>query len=106
MRTVVLSRRELVALSEHNGFTPGGRRSGTSHVRYQGVVDGRRRFVDVDQTIDEYHPRSHGVLYYIVSSQLRFFGEDIGPAEAGWRRFYGGEPGQARRAQVPYRKWN
>lgn len=102
MRKVTLSRRELIALLEHNGFVARGRRS-TSHVRYEGVVDGRTRFVDVDETIDEFAPKSHAVLYYIVNSQLGFSQHGM---KAGWERFYAGEPRLARRAQLPYRNWS
>lgn len=102
MRKPPLTRRELIAVLEQNGFVATGR-TGTSHVKYEGVVDGTRRTVTVDQSIDEFRAASHSVLYYIVSTQLGFFGS--GSATDAWRRFYGGEPRLARRAQVPYRKW-
>ena len=104
MNKVVLSRRELIALLVHNGFTELPPRSGTSHRRYRGIVDGQTRFVDVDDSIDEFSPKSHGVLFYIVSSQLRLM-DSARNANTAWERFYAGEPSIARKAQVAYRKW-
>ena len=104
MRKVTLKRRELIALLEHNGFISLGR-GPTSHVRYRGVIDGKTRLVSIDEAINDNGPGSHTVLYYIVSTQHQFFGPDSGAAKAGWTRFFGGEPGVALRAQVPYRKW-
>lgn len=104
MRKLTLKRRELIALLEHNGFTVSAH-GPTSHIRYTGVIDGKTRFVTVDESIDEFVPDSHTVLFYIVSTQLGFFGSGGGAAKVGWTRFYAGEPGIARKAQVPYHKW-
>ena len=86
MRKVTLKRRELIELLEHNGFVALGR-GPSSHVRYKGVIDGKARLVTVDESIDEFAPDSHTVLYYIVSAQLGFFGSSGGAAKAGWTRF-------------------
>jgi hypothetical protein len=105
MRKVALSRRELIALLEHNGFVRLPERSGTSHKRYRGEVGGTVRFVDVDDSIDTFNADSHGVPYYIVTSQLRFT-EGVRTANEGWARFYGGDPTTARKSGVPYEKWD
>lgn len=89
MRKPPLTRRELIAVLEHNGFVATGR-TGTSHVKYEGVVDGVRRTVTVDESVDVYTSDSHSILYYIVSTQLGFYRS--GSAKGAWRRFYGGEP--------------
>lgn len=105
-RKLVLKRRELIALLTHNGLVV-EKRVGSSHVRYRGVVDGAEKCVDVDESIDDFAPRSFEPLYYIVSSQLAFFGERRNiPAKVGWQRFYAGHPDIARRAGVPYKTWN
>jgi hypothetical protein len=105
MRKVALSRRELIALLQHNDFVRLPARSGTSHKRYKGEVGGITRLVDVDDSIDTFNADSHGVLYYIVTSQLRFT-EGAKKANDGWARFYSGEASTAKRADVPYRKWS
>ena len=105
MRKLVLPRRELVAMLEHNGFVALGRR-GTSHLQFRGTIEEQTRIVTIDEGIDEYQPRSHTALYYIVSAQLGFFGEGQGSANEGWERFYAGHPDIARRAGVTYRKWD
>ena len=105
MHKLVLKRRELVQMLEHNSFVALGRR-GTSHVRYRGVIDGVAILVTIDESIDEYQARSHTALYYIVSTELGFFGEGRGSANEGWERFYAGHPDIARRAGVTYRKWD
>ncbi|MFN8556135.1 MAG: type II toxin-antitoxin system HicA family toxin [Dehalococcoidia bacterium] len=51
MKKIPLKRRELIALLTHNGFAP-GRRGGTSHVHYIGEIDGQKRIVTVDESID------------------------------------------------------
>ncbi len=106
LRKLVLKRRELIALLEHNGFVV-DKRVGSSHIRYRGNVDGQEKCVDVDESIDDFAPRSFQPLYYIVSSQLGFFGEVNNlPAKVGWERFYAGHPDTARKANVPYKAWN
>lgn len=69
------------------------------------MVDGKVRFVDVDESIDGFSADGHGVLHYIVSGQLRFF-DGPGGAKAGWTCFFAGEPTIARKAQVSYRPWS
>ncbi len=103
MRKPVLTRRELVSLLEHNGFEMRGR-TGSSHTRYVGVVDGRTCNVTVDDAVAGYTPASHSILYYIVSTQLGFY-RGGSSANDAWKRFYAGEPSIARRAQVPYERW-
>lgn len=105
MKKVALSRRELIALLVHNGFAELPARGGTSHKRYKGAVGGKVCLVDVDDSISDFNPDSHSVLYYIVTSQLRFM-EGVKNAKDGWDRFYGGEPVTAKKAQTTYRKWN
>lgn len=103
MRKPPLKRRELVELLVHNGFEKTSRGS-TSHIRYVGKVDGKVKFVDVDDNIDEYDSGSHSALYWIVYSQLGF----IGPGQStkkGWERFYAGSPLTAEKAGVKYLKW-
>ncbi|MEX2246617.1 MAG: hypothetical protein WEC75_08010 [Dehalococcoidia bacterium] len=76
------------------------------HDIYKGAANGRNRSVTVDQQADDFSPRSHELLFYIAS-QLGFIGEGSRISQQeGWRRFYGGHPGTARRAQVPHRKWS
>src|SRR5690242_10912093 len=104
MKKVPLSRRELIALLVHNGLIELPARHGTSHRRYKGEIGGRVLLVDVDDSIDVFSAESHGVLDYIVTSQLRFT-ERVRNARDAWERFYGGEPSVARKAQTHYRKW-
>ena len=67
MKKPPLTRRDLIAVLEHNGFQAEGCTS-TSHIKYRGVVDGVTRHVTVDESIDEFQAKSHSVLYYIVST--------------------------------------
>jgi hypothetical protein len=99
-----LKRREIVALLLVNGFQ--FVRTHGSHRRYEGAVDGVTRYVEVDEAIDEFPPQRHRVLGHILA-QLGFFDDarEV-PASVGWDRFYSGEPGIARRAQLQYRTWD
>ena len=99
-----LRRREVIRLLETNGFLH--RRTRGSHLHYEGAVDGRARYVDVDQGIDEYPAERHRVLGHVLS-QLGFFDDDKAiPPNIGWERFYAGERDIARRAGVTFRRWD
>ena len=93
-----IKQRVLIALLERNGFQF-KRQSGTSHRRYEGVVDGKTRRVDVDMAHDEFSPK-HDPLPLIVASQL-----GLGTGTDAWKRFYAGHPDTARQHGLPYKPW-
>lgn len=98
-----LKRREVEALFLANGFV--FVRQHGSHRRYQGVIDGVTRYVEIDQGIGEFPSQRHRVLGHILA-QLGFFDDDRAvPPNVGWDRFYSGERDIARRSQLPYRAW-
>ena len=92
LRKVLVTRQELIRclLAFHGEEFP---RTGTSHARYRCLVNGQARHVTVDESIDEFTPRSHTPLYYIVLHQL----------QVTWEDFYAADAGIASRAGIPHR---
>ena len=91
LHKVCLTRAELVRVL----LAFGGQqqpRTGTSHVKYHCWVRGLKKVVIIDESIDEFCPRSHTALWYIVLKQLG----------VSWEEFYAADREVARRAGVPH----
>jgi hypothetical protein len=99
-----LKRRDLIRLLEANGFRR--ERQHGDHWRYEGVLDGRTRKVDVDYGISDFFPDTHRPLGGILS-QLGFLDDDRPiPHKIAWERLYAGSRETAKSAQVAFRPWN
>jgi hypothetical protein len=92
LRKVVLTRREVLDCRKAFGAVERPRGS-TSHRRFECLIHGQKRLVDIDESIDEFGPDSYSALWFIVLKQL----------QVTWEAFYAADRGVARRAGIPHR---